>query len=154
MLSQPQTVHLGFGSNLGDREASYRQSIEKLSSTTGVEVVRFSSLLENPPMGPPQPDYLNGVIEISTTLSPPDLLEQLQLIETKMGRTRDVVWGPRTVDLDILFWGSKILDSDDLKIPHPGACERRFVLEPLAEIAPDIIDPRSGRIISEILETL
>ena len=154
MLSQPQTVHLGFGSNLGDREASYRQSIEKLSSTIGVKVARFSSLLENPPMGPPQPDYLNGVIEISTPLSPHDLLEQLQLIETKMGRTRDVVWGPRTVDLDILFWGSKILDSDDLKIPHPGACERRFVLEPLAEIAPDIIDPRSGRIISEILETL
>lgn len=154
MPSLPQTVHLGFGSNLGDREASYRQSIEKLGSTTGVKIARFSSLLENPPMGPPQPDYLNGVIEISTTLSPHDLLEQLQLIETKMGRTRDVVWGPRTVDLDILFWGSKILDSDDLKIPHPGACERRFVLEPLAEIAPDFIDPRSGRSISEILETL
>jgi dihydroneopterin aldolase/2-amino-4-hydroxy-6-hydroxymethyldihydropteridine diphosphokinase len=105
-------------------------------------------------MGPPQPDYLNGVIELSTSLQPAALLAELNRIEAALGRERLIHWGPRTVDLDILFWGDLILDTETLTIPHPGACERLFVLEPLAELAPDLADPRSGKTVSEILASL
>ena len=105
-------------------------------------------------MGPPQPDYLNAALEIRTTLGPDQLLVALNKIEEEMGRTRETHWGARTADLDILFWGSKILETDRLTIPHPGACERLFVLEPLAELAPDLIDPRTGQRISEVLAAL
>ena len=147
-------VYIGFGTNVGDREDNYDQAIEELNAADGVSVSRASRLHEYPPMGPPQPDYLNGAIEISTTLRPTELLAELNRIEAALGRERVIHWGPRTVDLDILFWGDLILNTETLTIPHPGACERLFVLEPLVEIAPDLADPRSGQKVSEILASL
>jgi 2-amino-4-hydroxy-6-hydroxymethyldihydropteridine diphosphokinase len=147
-------VYIGFGTNVGDREDNYDQAIEELNAAGGVSVSRSSRLHEYPPMGPPQPDYLNGAIEISTTLRPTELLAELNRIEAALGRERVIHWGPRTVDLDILFWGDLILNTETLTIPHPGACERLFVLEPLVEIAPDLSDPRSGQKVSEILASL
>lgn len=151
---EKETVYLGFGSNLGDRAVYYRRALAALTNAPGVEVIRHSALREYPPMGPAQPDYLNGVIEIRTTLPPRELLGTLQRIEAQLERTREIHWGPRTVDLDILFWGLKILEQEDLKIPHPGACERRFVLEPLSELCPGLVDPKSGRTVREILSKL
>lgn len=148
------TVYLGFGSNLGDREGHFKKTLGALKETRGILVIRHSSLREYPPLGPPQPHYLNGVIEIQTSLAPEELLEQLHRIEASLGRTREAHWGPRTVDLDILFFGNMILDTANLKIPHPGACERRFVLQPLAELCPELVDPGSEKRISEILSTL
>ena len=145
-------VYVGCGSNLGDREANHRGAAAALKRTPGVRVMRCSSLREYPPMGPPQPDYLNGVIEVGTTLAPDELLAELHRIEADLGRQRQVHWGPRTMDLDILFWENRVVDTELLSIPHPGACERLFVLEPLSELAPDLVDPESGRTISEILE--
>ncbi|MDP6117402.1 MAG: 2-amino-4-hydroxy-6-hydroxymethyldihydropteridine diphosphokinase [Planctomycetota bacterium] len=147
-------VYIGFGTNVGDREDNYDQAIKELNVADGVSVSRASRLHEYPPMGPPQPDYLNGAIEISTTLRPAELLAELNRIEAALGRERVIHWGPRTVDLDILFWGDLILNTETLTIPHPGACERLFVLEPLVEIAPDLSDPRSGQKVSEILASL
>ena len=147
-------VYIGFGTNIGDREDNYDQAIKELNVADGVSVSRASRLHEYPPMGPPQPDYLNGAIEISTTLRPTELLAELNRIEAALGRERVIHWGPRTVDLDILFWGDLILNTETLTIPHPGACERLFVLEPLVEIAPDLADPRSGQKVSEILASL
>ena len=147
-------VYIGFGTNIGDREDNYDQAIKELNVADGVSVSRASRLHEYPPMGPPQPDYLNGAIEISTTLRPTELLAELNRIEAALGRERVIHWGPRTVDLDILFWGDLILNTETLTIPHPGACERLFVLEPLVEIAPDLSDPRSGQKVSEILASL
>jgi 2-amino-4-hydroxy-6-hydroxymethyldihydropteridine diphosphokinase len=147
-------VYIGFGTNIGDREDNYDQAIKELNVADGVSVSRASRLHEYPPMGPPQPDYLNGAIEISTTLRPAELLAELNRIEAALGRERVIHWGPRTVDLDILFWGDLILNTETLTIPHPGACERLFVLEPLVEIAPDLADPRSGQKVSEILASL
>ncbi len=147
-------VYIGFGTNVGDREDNYDQAIKELNVADGVSVSRASRLHEYPPMGPPQPDYLNGAIEISTTLRPTELLAELNRIEAALGRERVIHWGPRTVDLDILFWGDLILNTETLTIPHPGACERLFVLEPLVEIAPDLADPRSGQKVSEILASL
>jgi dihydroneopterin aldolase/2-amino-4-hydroxy-6-hydroxymethyldihydropteridine diphosphokinase len=147
-------VYIGFGTNIGDREDNYGQAIDKLNSSDGTSVLRQSQLHEYPPMGPPQADYLNGVIELSTILRPAGLLAELNRIEATLGRERIIHWGPRTVDLDILFWGDLILDTETLTIPHPGACERLFVLEPLAELVPDLVDPRSGKTVAEILESL
>jgi 2-amino-4-hydroxy-6-hydroxymethyldihydropteridine diphosphokinase len=147
-------VYIGFGTNVGDREDNYEQAIEKLNTSDGTSVLRQSRLHEYPPLGPPQADYLNGVIELSTTLRPEGFLAELNRIEAALGRKRIIHWGPRTVDLDILFWGDLILDTETLTIPHPGACERLFVLEPLAELVPDLIDPRSGMTVAEILDSL
>jgi len=139
---------------LGDREGNFREAQDRFRATPGVELLRSSALREYPPMGPPQPDYLNAVVEIRTTLEPEELLSALNRIEEELGRTRETRWCARTVDLDILFWGSKIVETDKLTIPHPGACERLFVLEPLAELTPDLVDPRSGQSISDILAAL
>jgi 2-amino-4-hydroxy-6-hydroxymethyldihydropteridine diphosphokinase len=149
-----EVVYIGFGSNLGDPEANFRRAKEQLQATPGIEVLRCSAAREYPAMGPPQPDYLNAVIEIRTRLEPEGLLSALQGIEKDMGRTRDLRCGPRTVDLDILFWQDRIVDTEKLSIPHRGASERLFVLEPLAELAPGLVDPRSRRTISQILASL
>jgi len=149
-----EVVYIGFGSNLGDREANFHRAQEKLQATPGIEVLRCSAAREYPPMGPPQPDYLNAVIEIRTTLEPERLLSALQGVEKELGRTRDVRWGPRTVDLDILFWQDRIVEAERLSVPHRGVPERLFVLEPLAELSPGLVDPRSGRTISQILAAL
>jgi 2-amino-4-hydroxy-6-hydroxymethyldihydropteridine diphosphokinase len=147
---------IGLGSNLGDRRAMLEGAIAELAATPGVQVLRISSLHETEPVGGPpgQGTYLNAAAVLETTLDPVGLLRILQAIETRFGRVRTVRWGERTLDLDLLLFGDRIIETAELRVPHPGLAERRFVLEPLAEIAADAIEPRTGRTVSELLEML
>lgn len=131
---------LGLGSNLGDREGHLRRAIEALSATPGVGSVVLSSILETVPIGgPPQKDYLNAVVRCETSLTPQALLGELLRIEVALGRVRHVVNGPRTIDLDLLMYGQVHLNESDLQLPHPRLQDRRFVIEPLAELEPDLL---------------
>ncbi len=132
-------VHLGLGSNLGDRRANLERALAAIAELPGTRVRKTSSFIETPPVGGPggQPAFLNAAAEIETALAPRDLLCALHDIEFRLGRTRTVPWGPRPIDLDILLWGRERMDLPDLVVPHPHMHYRRFVLEPLAEIAPD-----------------
>ncbi|HRK29536.1 MAG TPA: 2-amino-4-hydroxy-6-hydroxymethyldihydropteridine diphosphokinase, partial [Tepidisphaeraceae bacterium] len=118
-------------------------ALSLLTETDGVHVTRTSSFLDNPAVGGPAeaPAFLNSVAEIETTIGPHLLLQRLMEIEQALGRERRVKWEPRVIDLDILLYGDQIISSDDLVIPHPLLHERRFVLAPLAEVAPDAIHP-------------
>ncbi len=133
-----ETVYLGVGSNLGDREKYIQQAIQYLRETPGISVKKISSLYETDPVGgPPQGKFLNGAIELETALSPRELLVRLKEIEKKAGRKRRVRYGPREIDLDILFFGDQEISDGDLQIPHPRIQEREFVKIPLREIAPE-----------------
>lgn len=147
-------VFIGLGSNLGDRELNSRNALEHLRRLPHTQVVRVSRWRETPPEGgPPQGPYLNGAAELHTELPPRDLLAGLQEIEKGLGRRRDGPrWGPREVDLDLLAYDDLILEEPDLTLPHPRLHLRRFVLEPLAEIAPDWRHPRLTLTARELLE--
>ena len=135
------TVYLSLGGNMGDRAANLTQAIEQIEAG-GVSITRLSSVYETEPVGlRDQPCFLNLVCEGETSLSPIDLLDMLQAIETEMGRVRTVRWGPRPIDVDILLYGDLILDSRRLTIPHRRMAERTFVLVPLVEIAPEAWHP-------------
>jgi 2-amino-4-hydroxy-6-hydroxymethyldihydropteridine diphosphokinase len=141
-------VHIGLGANLGDREATIRAALERLDAEEGIEVVRVSLLRETDPVGyADQPPFLNGVAELETELSPGELLERLLAVERDLGRVRQGPrYGPRTIDLDLLLYGDAVVDEPGLEIPHPRMTERRFVLEPLAELDPDRVVPGRGRV--------
>lgn len=144
-----EMVYIGLGSNLDNPLEQVRQAIESLSRTPQIEVVRVSSLYRSHPLGPPgQPDYINAVMAIETSLSAEALLDVLQAIELSQGRVRDGErWGPRTLDLDILLYGDVVMEQPRLKIPHPGLHERSFVLYPLLEIAPELLVPGHGALV-------
>jgi 2-amino-4-hydroxy-6-hydroxymethyldihydropteridine diphosphokinase len=133
---------IGIGGNLGDRLATLRQACRLLASQTSI--VDASTVYETAPVGPPQPRYLNAAILIETTQSPRELLDMLLSIEREMGRVRDVRWGPRTIDLDILWIEGLHVAVEGLEVPHPRLTERAFALVPLLEVAPDATDPKSG----------
>lgn len=133
---------IGLGANLGDRLANLRSARSRLREHA--EIVASSHVYETAPVGPPQPDYLNAAVLIETTLSPRELLQALLEIERAMGRVRDVRWGPRTIDLDVLWIDGAVVKEDGLEIPHPRLTERPFALVPLLEVAPEAIDPKSG----------
>jgi 2-amino-4-hydroxy-6-hydroxymethyldihydropteridine diphosphokinase len=134
---------IGIGSNVGDRNIFCRRAVKELEEAEGVTIGATSSLYETSPIGgPPQRSYVNMVVKISTTLSARALLERCKEIEQSLGReASDIRWGPRVVDLDILTFDSEKISEPDLEIPHPRMTERRFVLVPLFEIAPDAADP-------------
>lgn len=136
---RPVRAFLGLGSNLGDRSENLRRAVALLDARDGVRVVRTSSIYETEPVGPPQPDFLNAVAEIDTTLSPRALLEACLGVEAEMGRVRRERWGPRVIDVDLLLFDDQRIDEPDLVVPHPRMHERAFVLVPLAELAPDLI---------------
>jgi 2-amino-4-hydroxy-6-hydroxymethyldihydropteridine diphosphokinase len=130
-------VFIGLGSNLGERKENITRAITLLRGNPQVTIKVISSLIESEPQGgPPQENYLNGVIEIETSLSAQNLLVVLMDVEARLGRVRGVKNAPRTIDLDILLYGEERINEGELIIPHPRMGERRFVMEPLAEIAP------------------
>jgi 2-amino-4-hydroxy-6-hydroxymethyldihydropteridine diphosphokinase len=150
------TIYLGLGANLGDRRANLEAALAALRAHPRVRLTAVSSFIDTPPMGGPpgQPTYLNGAARIETDLEPADLLAELKRIERSLGRRDGPRWGPRPCDLDILLYGDRVVDDPDLIIPHLGLRERRFVLEPLCEIAPEAIDPLTGRTVRELLARL
>ena len=146
-----KTIFLSLGSNLGDRVANLQNARGKLADA-GVRITQTSSLYETEPQGlADQPWFLNQVLEAKTELFPRQLLTRLKKIERELGRKPTVRNGPRVIDLDILFYGSSIVHAEGLEIPHPRLSERRFVLEPLAEIAPDLRHPATGQTAKEML---
>ncbi|MAA99517.1 MAG: 2-amino-4-hydroxy-6-hydroxymethyldihydropteridine diphosphokinase [Stappia sp.] len=139
---------LGLGSNLGDTSANLAEALARLSATPGIDIVARSSDYRTPPWGPvPQDDYRNACVVIETDLAPADLLARCLEVEKELGRVRDVRWGPRTIDIDLLLYGEAKVDEEGLTVPHPRMGERAFVLVPLAEIWPEapIGDGRSVR---------
>jgi len=134
-------VILGLGSNLGSRTAFLRSAAAMLHAIPGVSVVAASPVWETAPLGPAQPNYLNAALDLATALRPADLLGCTQGIEQALGRVRRTRWGPRTLDLDILWWEGVGQSSSALSIPHPGLTERAFALDPLLALAPDLRDP-------------
>jgi 2-amino-4-hydroxy-6-hydroxymethyldihydropteridine diphosphokinase len=139
-------VYLGLGANLGDREATIRLALARLKAHDGIDVQRVSRLRETDPVGyEDQPRFLNGVARLQTELEPLELLSVLLDLERDLGRTRHGPrLGPRTIDLDILLYDSRIVDEPGLRIPHPRMTERMFVLEPLAELDPGLEVPGQG----------
>lgn len=139
-------AYLGLGSNLGDRLANLTRAVELLAAQPGVSVIRSSRVYETQPVGPPQPDYLNAVVEVRTELEPRALLDACRAIEGALGRERAERWGPRTIDVDVLTMGEEVVDEPDLVIPHPRMHERGFVLAPLHELDPDPMLPGGRRL--------
>ncbi len=135
-------AYVGLGSNLGDREATIRAAVAALPG-----VVAVSGLRETEPVGPvEQPPFLNGAVALETELSPRELLDVLLAVERELGRVRRERWGPRTIDLDLLLYGDRVVDEPGLSLPHPRLHERRFALEPLAELDPELAVPGRGRV--------
>jgi len=133
-------VYLSLGSNLGDRQNYLNRALDMLAQLPGTRVLAASSMIETPPWGKTdQPAFLNMAAELETSLTPEELLERIRAIENALGRQRAEHWGPRTLDIDILVFEGEERDTPALKLPHPYLTERRFVLEPLAEIAPDLV---------------
>jgi 2-amino-4-hydroxy-6-hydroxymethyldihydropteridine diphosphokinase len=149
-----QEIYIGLGSNLGNRLANIRKAIE-LMEEEGIEIIDKSSLYETEPVGYKQQGwFLNSVVRGKTELSPKRLWKMLEKIEKLMGREKEVKWGPRIIDLDILFYGNKILNDEQLQIPHSELHKRRFVLVPLQEIAPQLVHPVLNKSIRELLGEL
>ena len=139
------TAFIGIGSNLGDRETHLRRALDLLAAEDGIEIVAVSELRETEPVGPvEQGPFLNGAVQVSTELPPRQLLERLLDVEQRLGRVRDVRFGPRTIDLDLLVYGDETADEPGLTLPHPRLHERRFALEPLAELDPSLVVPGRG----------
>ncbi|MCD5411386.1 2-amino-4-hydroxy-6-hydroxymethyldihydropteridine diphosphokinase [Thermodesulfovibrionales bacterium] len=144
------TIYIGIGSNIGSREANCIKAVEILREK-GIIIKKASSMYETEPWGlKDQPKFINMAIETETELSPEWLLVVTQEAEREMGRQSIAKWGPRVIDLDILFYGDMIVEMERLKIPHPLLCERDFVILPLSEISPDKVHPVSKKSISQI----
>jgi 2-amino-4-hydroxy-6-hydroxymethyldihydropteridine diphosphokinase len=145
-------AYIGLGSNLGDREAMLRHAVELLDAEDGIDVVAVSTLRDTEPVGfADQPRFLNGAAAVETELEPRELLERLLAVERALGRERTGPrFGPRTIDLDLLVYGDLVVDEPGLTVPHPRLAERRFALEPIAELDPELVLP-DGRRVGELL---
>jgi 2-amino-4-hydroxy-6-hydroxymethyldihydropteridine diphosphokinase len=142
------TAYIGVGSNLGEREATISNALELLAADPELEIEAVSAIRETDPVGVvDQPRFLNAAVRLATDLAPKPLLERLLAVEQQLGRVRSGErYGPRTIDLDLLLYGDEIVDEPGLRVPHPRLAERRFVLEPLAELDPGLVVPGLGPI--------
>jgi dihydroneopterin aldolase/2-amino-4-hydroxy-6-hydroxymethyldihydropteridine diphosphokinase len=148
-------AYLGLGSNISDRASFLKHALEALQAEQRVQVVRCSSIYETEPYGPvEQSDFLNMIVQIETLLPSFALLRYIHKIETDLERVRDVHWGPRTIDLDLLVFGQTITQSEELSLPHPEIARRAFVLKPLAEIAPHLVVPGINRSVMDLWQNL
>lgn len=145
---------IALGSNLGDSRAILEAAIETLAQTPGILLEAKSSWYKTKAVGPPQPDYINGAAILRVDILPQLLLKSLLKIENKFGRVRQQRWEARTLDLDLLLYDDLILNTPNLQLPHPRMRERAFVLVPLAEIAPDWIEPISGYAIKQLVKAV
>ena len=153
-MSQKARAFIGAGANLGDPIRQIRQAKDALQKSPGVKFLGASSLYRTQPMGPiAQPSFINAVFSLECGMSPKDLLALLLSVEEKMGRIRRERWGPRVIDLDLLFYEA-IISGQGLEVPHPRLHERRFVLTPLVEIAPDVVHPILKKSASDLLAAL
>jgi len=147
-------VFLGLGSNVGRRKENLLAAIDRLRQS-GIAILSKATVIETEPVGGvPQDKFLNTVIKVETSLEPEELLALAKKIERRMGRKKDVRFGPRIIDIDILLFGTSVIDTHSLTVPHPRLHERRFVLEPLTEIAPEVRHPVFKRSIRELREAL
>lgn len=148
-------VFVGLGSNLGERETMIRSALTELDGLPHTKLVRASSLYDTEPVGEiEQPNFLNAVAQLDTALTARQLLWNLQLVEQRLGRVRTQKWGPRTIDLDLLLYGTLVLDEPNLKIPHPELAKRSFVLVPLVELDPLLVHPETGETLVSLLAKL
>jgi len=154
-MSGAVIAYVAVGSNLGNRRALIEAAVQALDELEGVTVVKQSGLYETDAVGgPPQPAFLNGVVEVECTITARELLEAMLAIEAALGRQREERNAPRTIDLDLLLWGDAIIDEEGLTVPHPRMHERWFVLRPLADRAPDVRHPVLGLTAKELLDSL
>lgn len=150
--SDIKSAYLSLGSNQGDRVKNLEDARLKISINPCIQITSLSSLYETEPVGYQEQEwFINQVLKVETTLSPLELLNVTQEIEKKLGRKRNIRWGPRTLDIDILFFEDSVLTTPDLTLPHPRLHERKFILVPLAEIAPSLIHPVLGESIINIV---
>jgi 2-amino-4-hydroxy-6-hydroxymethyldihydropteridine diphosphokinase len=147
-------VYIGLGSNEGDREANLCAAVDAVRRIDAVAVLRRSTLFDSAPVGPPQPRFLNAVIEVECALAPQRLLTILKHIEEDLGRRRGGKWGPRPIDLDVLLWGGEVVADANLQVPHLELHKRRFVLEPLVELVPELRHPVMGLTMVELYRKL
>jgi 2-amino-4-hydroxy-6-hydroxymethyldihydropteridine diphosphokinase len=157
----PHRAFIGLGTNLGDRAANYREALQRIGQLPQTRVVRHSSIYETEPMGDIEGVFLNGAVEVETELAREELMRRLLSIERTMGRKRRRgrrplrrTYQPRIIDLDLLFFDNEIVDTPALTLPHPRLHERRFVLAPMAELAPSLVHPKLNISISALLAGL
>lgn len=150
------TAYIALGANLGDRRTNIVRALDLLRTLPRIEVKKVSGLIETAAVGgpPDSPPYLNGAAELETTLTAEALLDRLLAVEAQIGRVRQEKWGPRVIDLDLLLYGGQVIDLPHLKVPHPLMHTRRFVLEPLAQIAPCVLHPLQRKSVAALLTSL
>jgi 2-amino-4-hydroxy-6-hydroxymethyldihydropteridine diphosphokinase len=149
------TAYIGLGSNLGDRERTIRAALQMLGNDGSIEVTRVSDLQETAPLGQmDQPNYLNGVAEIRTKLGPQELLQRFKATEAALGRGPHAKWAARTIDLDLLLYGDRVIRENGLIVPHPDVHLRSFVLDGLCQLQPDLVHPVLGEPVSELSQRL
>jgi 2-amino-4-hydroxy-6-hydroxymethyldihydropteridine diphosphokinase len=148
----PHQVYIGIGSNLGNKRENYLEALERIGKIPKARIIKESSVYESQPLGDSKEWFINGVIEIETEIKPEVLLKKFKNIERAMGRKKvRKKWGARIIDLDILLYDSLVLNKKNLRIPHPEMHQRKFVLIPLSELAPQVVHPVLGSTISELL---